>query len=78
MPGKGKTAYYFSSVETDVIPWTKNFVIVLAANAERWGIAAMLTFREEDRGKTVYLAGRWKTAGQKESPWSGIIFAIIP
>jgi hypothetical protein len=37
-----------------------------------------LTFREEDRGKTVYLAGRWKTARQQAGPWSGIISAIIP
>jgi hypothetical protein len=37
-----------------------------------------LTFREEDRGKTVYLAGRWKTGRQKAGPWSGIVSAIIP
>jgi hypothetical protein len=37
-----------------------------------------LTFREEDRGKTVYMAARWKTARQKEGPWSAIISAIIP
>jgi hypothetical protein len=37
-----------------------------------------LIFREEDRGKTVYLAGRWKTGRQKEGPWSGIVSAIIP
>jgi hypothetical protein len=37
-----------------------------------------LIFREEDRGKTVYLAGRWKTARQQAGPWSGIISAIIP
>jgi hypothetical protein len=39
---------------------------------------AILTFREEDRGKTVYLAGRWKTARQKAGPWSGIVSAIVP
>jgi hypothetical protein len=38
----------------------------------------VLTFREEDRGKTVYMAGRWKTATQLEGPMSGIISAIIP
>jgi hypothetical protein len=42
MPGKGKTAYYFPSKEADVIPWIKNFVAVLAANAARWGIAEAL------------------------------------
>jgi hypothetical protein len=42
MPGKGKTAYYFPSKDADVIPWTKNFVMVLSANAERWGIAPAL------------------------------------
>jgi hypothetical protein len=38
----------------------------------------ILSFREEDRGKTVYMAGRWKTGSQKEGPWSGIISAIVP
>jgi hypothetical protein len=38
----------------------------------------VLTFREEDRGKTVYIAGRWKGRGQKEGPWSAIISVIIP
>jgi hypothetical protein len=38
----------------------------------------ILTFREEDRGKTVYMAGRWKTAAQLEGPMSGIISAIVP
>jgi hypothetical protein len=38
----------------------------------------VLTFREEDRGKTVYMAGCWKTGTQKEGPWSAIISAIIP
>jgi hypothetical protein len=42
MPGKGKTAYYFPSREADVIPWIRNFVVVLAANAARWGIAEAL------------------------------------
>jgi hypothetical protein len=37
-----------------------------------------LNFREEDRGKTVYMAGRWKTARQLEGPQSGIISAVIP
>jgi hypothetical protein len=225
MPGKGKTAYYFPAKDADVIPWTRNFVTVLAANAGRWGIAQVqvtalaaqgtayeaayarrmlpdsgkvsveqknlaltalkkgvrdmvnghinhnaavtpddrvalglfvyspgrseipppdttvvlrvvpglvrqlvahftdsatperrgkpygvesmvlrcgvlasqpsginelvrtetsskspltLTFREEDRGKTVYLAACWKTGTQKEGPWSGIISAIVP
>jgi hypothetical protein len=225
MPGKGKTAYYFPSREADVLPWAKNFVLVLSANAARWGIAEALvtdlsalvsafqtaytrrmlpdsgkvsveqknlalaalrkgvrnmvnghinhnptvtpddrialglyvykpgrtpvpepattvvlrpvpglvrqlvvyftdstapesrgkpygvqamelvlgvlssppanvealprsvtagkspltlTFREEDRGKTVYMAGRWKNTRQKEGPWSGIVSAIIP
>jgi hypothetical protein len=39
---------------------------------------AVLTFREEDRGKTVYMAGRWKTATQLEGPWSEIVSAVIP
>jgi hypothetical protein len=38
----------------------------------------ILTFREEDRGKTVYMAGRWKGGREQEGPWSGIISAIIP
>jgi hypothetical protein len=38
----------------------------------------VLNFREEDRGKTVYIAGRWKGRGQTAGPWSGIISAIIP
>jgi hypothetical protein len=42
MPGKGKTAYYFPSREADIIPWIRNFVTVLAANAARWGIAEAL------------------------------------
>jgi hypothetical protein len=42
MPGKGKTAYYFPSREADVISWIRNFVMVLAANAARWGIAEAL------------------------------------
>jgi hypothetical protein len=37
-----------------------------------------LTFREEDRGKTVYLAGHWKGTRQQDGPWSAIISAIIP
>jgi hypothetical protein len=37
-----------------------------------------LTFREEGRGKTVYLAGRWKTRRQLAGPWSVIIAVIIP
>jgi hypothetical protein len=39
MAGRGKTPYYFPSKDADVIPWTKNFVTVLGANAEKWGIA---------------------------------------
>jgi hypothetical protein len=39
---------------------------------------AILSFREEDRGKTVYLAGHWKGSGTKEGPWSAIISAIVP
>jgi hypothetical protein len=37
-----------------------------------------LTFREEDRGKTVYMAGRWRNSNPAEGPWSGIVSAIIP
>ena len=48
----------------------------------RWVTAskspAVLTFREEDRGKTVYMAGHWKGTRQQDGPWSGIISAIIP
>jgi hypothetical protein len=36
------------------------------------------TFREEDRGKTVYMAGRWKGSRQQDGPWSAIISVIIP
>jgi hypothetical protein len=42
MPGKGKTAYYFPPKDADVILWIKNFVTVLASNAELWGIAQSL------------------------------------
>jgi hypothetical protein len=42
MAEKWKTPYYFPSKEADVIPWIRNFVIVLAANAARWGIAEVL------------------------------------
>jgi hypothetical protein len=35
-------------------------------------------FREEDRGKTVYMAGHWKGHRQQDGPWSAIIPAIIP
>jgi hypothetical protein len=38
----------------------------------------VLNFREEDRGKTVYIVGRWTGRGQTAGPWSGIISAIIP
>jgi hypothetical protein len=38
----------------------------------------ILNFREEDRGKTVYIAGHWKGSGQSAGPWSAIISAIIP
>jgi hypothetical protein len=44
--------------------------------ATKWSV--ILTFREEDRGKTVYIAGHWKGTGQKEGPWSAIISVIIP
>jgi hypothetical protein len=48
----------------------------------RWVTAsrspATITFREEDRGKTVYLAGHWKGTRQQDGPWSGIITAIVP
>jgi hypothetical protein len=37
-----------------------------------------LTFREEDRGKTVYMAGHWKGSRQQDGPWSAIISVIIP
>jgi hypothetical protein len=37
-----------------------------------------LICREEDRGKRVYMAGRWKTRRQLAGPWSEIISAIIP
>jgi hypothetical protein len=42
MPGKATIPYYFPSREADVIPWARNFVTVLSANAERWGIASTL------------------------------------
>jgi hypothetical protein len=37
-----------------------------------------LTFREEDRGRTVYMAGHWKGHRQQDGPWSAIISAIVP
>jgi hypothetical protein len=37
-----------------------------------------ITFREEDRGKTVYISGHWKGTRQQDGPWSGIITAVIP
>jgi hypothetical protein len=38
----GKRRWYFPSKDADVIPWIKNFVAVLAANAARWGIVEAL------------------------------------
>jgi hypothetical protein len=37
----------------------------------------MLTFNEEDRGKTVYVAVRWQK-GELKGPWSEIIGLIVP
>ena len=37
-----------------------------------------LTFREEDRGKTVYMRGRWIGTNNKEGPWSETFSAIVP
>jgi hypothetical protein len=37
----------------------------------------MLEFKEEDRGKTVYIALRWQK-GEKKGPWSEIIGVIVP
>jgi hypothetical protein len=42
MPGKGKTSYYFPSRDADIVPWTRNFVAVLASGAQTWGIAEAL------------------------------------
>jgi hypothetical protein len=66
MAEKGKTPYYFPSKEADVIPWVKNFVMVLFASAARWGIAA----------KGHRRAGA--ACVEQEGPWSGIISAIVP
>jgi hypothetical protein len=37
-----------------------------------------LTFREEDRGKTVYIAAAWQNARGSIGPWSDILSAVIP
>jgi hypothetical protein len=37
-----------------------------------------MTFREEDRGKTVYMAGRWRNSSPEGGPWSVIVSAVIP
>jgi hypothetical protein len=37
-----------------------------------------LTFREEDRGKTVYMAGRWRNSSPNGGLWSVIVSAVIP
>ena len=37
-----------------------------------------LIFTPEQRGKTVYLAGRWQNRRGELSPWSEIVSAIIP
>jgi hypothetical protein len=42
MAEKEKTPYYFPARDADVIAWARNFVIVLAAGAARWGIAEAL------------------------------------
>jgi hypothetical protein len=52
MAEKEKTPYYFPSKEADVIPWIKNFVVVLLANAARWGIAAALVTALKTLGTT--------------------------
>jgi hypothetical protein len=38
----------------------------------------VLTFKEEDRGKTVYIAARWENEKGETGPWSDIISTIIP
>jgi hypothetical protein len=42
MAEKWKTPYYFPTKDAEVIPWIRNFIAVLAANAARWGIAEAL------------------------------------
>jgi hypothetical protein len=63
--------HYFPSQEADVLPWARNFMLVQI-------LPLPLTLREEDRGRTVYMAGRWKEGRGQEGPWSAIISAIIP
>ncbi|MDR2376943.1 MAG: hypothetical protein LBD96_10970 [Treponema sp.] len=38
----------------------------------------VLTFREEDRGKTVYLAGRWRGHQEQEGVWGSVVPVIVP
>jgi hypothetical protein len=37
-----------------------------------------LMCREEDRGKTLYMAGRWRNSSPSGGPWSAIISVVIP
>jgi hypothetical protein len=37
-----------------------------------------LDFTEAERGKVVYMSGRWKMRNSKCGPWNGITYAVIP
>jgi hypothetical protein len=38
----------------------------------------IMSFSPTERGKMVYMAGRWQTGGGKKGPWSDIVSAVIP
>jgi hypothetical protein len=37
-----------------------------------------LKFNEEDRGKSVWMCGRWDNTKGKKGPWSEFYNAVIP
>jgi hypothetical protein len=37
-----------------------------------------LTFRESDRGKTLYIAFRWEAPNGAKGPWSPIYAVVVP
>jgi hypothetical protein len=36
------------------------------------------TFRDDQRGKTVWFCCRWETTNNKKGPWGELMSAIIP
>ncbi|MDR1561876.1 MAG: hypothetical protein LBS54_02155 [Dysgonamonadaceae bacterium] len=37
-----------------------------------------ISFKESERGKTVWFAARWENTRAKKGPWTAIMYAIIP